>query len=383
MNGVDFGKIRLSYAQTSGEASPYANQVYYTVNNSINGVPAGGFSTQLPNLFLKPYTLSEVEAGVEMKFWGDKFGFDAAVFSRKTQHEIIKGNLDPSTGYNNDYIGTGSTQNRGVEIEVHGTPYKSSTFSWTPSFNFTYVKNKILQTDGITNANITLGTYRPLNANTALVVGLPGPQIMAYDYVRGAGGQIVVDANGIPVQGALKPMGSVIPKIYGGLNNNFTYKQFNLSFLIDYRFGNKILSATSYYSIFRGENKMTLTGRETGVTTGVLADGTANTVNVPAETYWQQTARHISALNVLDGSFIKLRQVTLGYNIPASVLTHTPFYGINLSFVARNLWTIMKRSPNIDPESDFSNLVNYAGIEGTSLPTTKTYGFNLNFKLKN
>lgn len=383
MNGVDFGKIRLSYAQTSGEASPYANQVYYTVNNSINGVPAGGFSTQLPNLFLKPYTLSEVEAGVEMKFWGDKFGFDAAVFSRKTQHEIIKGNLDPSTGYNNDYIGTGSTQNRGVEIEVHGTPYKSSTFSWTPSFNFTYVKNKILQTDGITNANITLGTYRPLNANTALVVGLPGPQIMAYDYVRGAGGQIVVDANGIPVQGALKPMGSVIPKIYGGLNNNFTYKQFNLSFLVDYRFGNKILSATSYYSIFRGENKITLPGRETGITTGVFADGTPNNINVPAETYWQQTARHISALNVLDGSFIKLRQVTLGYNIPASVLTHTPFYGINLSFVARNLWTIMKRSPNIDPESDFSNLVNYAGIEGTSLPTTKTYGFNLNFKLKN
>jgi len=218
----------------------------------------------------------------------------------------------------------------------------------------------------------------------ALVVGLPGPQIMANDYVRNAAGQIVVDGTGIPVKGDLKPMGSTTPKVYGGLNNNFNYKQFNLSFLVDYRFGSKILSATNYYSVFRGLNKSTLAGREGGVVAaGVTANGTPNTVNVDAQTYYQELARRISANNVLNGDFIKLRQVTFGYNIPKSTLMRTPFSGINVSFVARNLWTIMKHSDNIDPESSISNDVRYTGIEGTSLPATRTFGFNLNFKLKN
>lgn len=382
INGLDLGKIRVSYAQTSNDAPAYANAVYYGLANSINGVPAGNFSTQLPNLFLKPFRLKEVEVGTEMKFWGDRLGFDVSYFSRRTSNEIINSTIDPSSGYNNAYIGTGSTQNRGIEVELHGSPVRTTNFNWTPSFNFTYVKNKIVQTDpNVNNPNISFGTYRPLNASTALVVGLPGPQIMANDYVRNASGQIVVDASGLPVQGALKAMGSVVPKIYGGLNNTFNYKRFNLSFLVDYRFGNKVLSATNYYSIFRGLNQLTLDGRETGITTGVTASGAASTTNVGAQTYYQATARRISALNVLDGSFIKLRQVTLGYTFTG--LERTPFSGIGVSLVARNLWTILKHTDNIDPESGFSNDIRYAGIEGTSLPFTRTYGINLNFKFKN
>ncbi|MXV51864.1 SusC/RagA family TonB-linked outer membrane protein [Pedobacter sp. HMF7647] len=382
---LSYGKARLSYSQTSGDPDAYTNTVYYNVNNSINGVPAGGFSTQLPNLFLKPFTLREVEAGLEFKFFGDRLGFDIAYFTRKTKNEIINSTIDPSSGYNNKFIGTGSTQNRGVELEIHGTPVRSASgFVWTPSFNFTYVKNKILQTDGVTNSNVALGTYRPLNASLALVAGLPGPQIMANDYVRDANGKIVVDGTGVPVQGPLQAMGSTIPKYYGGFNNNFVYKQFNLSFLADYKFGNKVLSATNYYSIFRGLNEMTLDGRETGVTVdGVTSTGAANTVNINAQDYYQNLARRISSLNVLDGSFIKLRQVTFGYSLPRNILAKTPFNGITVSFVARNLWTIMKRTDNIDPESGISNDIRYTGIEGTSLPATRTYGFNVNFKFKN
>jgi outer membrane receptor protein involved in Fe transport len=384
INGLDFGKIRVSYAQTSGQpTSLYSTATYYTINNSINGTPAGGFSSQLPNLFLKPYTLDELEFGTEMKFWGDRFGFDVSYFARKTHNEIINGSIDWSSGYTNQYLGTGSTQNRGIEVEIHGTPVKTSTFSWTPSFNFTYVSNKILQTDNFNN-NVGFGTYRPLNASLALVVGMAGPQVMANDYKRNASGQIIYDANGLPEATSLKPMGTTVPKVYGGLNNNFTYKRFNLSFLTDYRFGNKILSATNYYSIYRGLNKMTLVGRENGVVgAGVTESGAANTTNVDAQTYYQALAQRVSALNVLDGSFIKLRQVTFGYTLPGSTLSGTPFSSIQLSLVARNLWTIMKHTDNIDPESGFSPDIRYAGIEGTSLPATRTFGFNLNFKFKN
>jgi TonB-linked SusC/RagA family outer membrane protein len=388
MDGVDLGKIRLSFAQTSADASAYANRVYYDLNNSLNGLPTAGFSDQLPNLFLKPFTLKEIEAGLEMKFWGDRLGFDLTLFSRKTSNEIINGNLDWSSGYQHRYIGTGSTQNRGIELEIHGTPVRKGGFSWTPSFNFTYVKNKILQTDGITNDNIGFGRFRPSASSgiavTALVVGLSGPQILATDYKRDAAGNIVFDAAGLPQRGDLKAMGSTIPKIYGGLNNTFNYKQFNLGFLIDYRFGAKVLSATEYYSISRGLNKLTLDGRESGVVgAGVTESGSPNTVSVQAQTYYQALARNVGAVDVLDGSFIKLRQLTLGYTINSTILRGTPFSSIGISAVARNLWTIMKHTDNIDPESGFSNDVRYAGIEGSSLPFARTYGLNVNFKFKN
>ncbi|NOW94079.1 SusC/RagA family TonB-linked outer membrane protein [Mucilaginibacter sp. SG564] len=382
---LDFGKLRVSYAQTSGEPSDtYITSQYYTINNSVNGVPTAGFSNTLPNLFLKPYTLTESEIGIDLKFLNGRLGLDAAFFHRKTRNEIIKGDLDISSGFTTRFIGTGSTQNNGIEIELNGTPFKTANFVWGPSFNFTFVQNKILQTDGTPqSANISFGTYRPLNAATALVKGLPGPQIMANDYLRNTNGQIIFDTNGLPVAGPRIPMGSVVPKIYGGFNNNFTYKNLNLSFLVDYRFGNKILSATNYNSIYRGLNKLTLVGREDGVVgDGVTLSGAKNTVSVPAENYYQALARNISALNVLDGSFIKLRQVTLGYTFSKGLLRSSPIEGITVSLVGRNLWTIMKHSDNIDPESGFSPDIKYAGIEGASLPPTHTYGINLNIKLK-
>lgn len=382
---LSYGKFRASYAVVSGEpANPYSTSQYYSVGSAIQGITTGSFSSTLPNLFLKPYTLSEFEIGTELKFYKNRLGLDLAYFNRKTNNEIINGSLSEATGFSNQQIGTGSTQNSGLEALVMGVPVETGGFKWTTSFNFTWIKNKIVEINGSGSPDqqLGLGTYRPLNANTALIKGLPGPQIMAYDYTYDAQGRIVVDAGGIPVQAAARtPMGSVLPKIYGGFNNELSYKNFNLSFLFDYRFGNKVLSATNYYTIFRGLNQITLEGRETGVVAaGVTKDGATNTVKVAAQDYYQNLARRISALNVMDGSFIKLRQVTLGYSINPKFLGKTPIKAIELSFVGRNLLTLLKYTDNIDPEAGFSPILNYAGIEGNSLPSTRTYGLNLNVK---
>ena len=383
---LSYGKLRASYAQTSGEpGEAYITSSYYSVGSTINGITTGSFSSSLPNLFLKPFTLSEVEIGAELKFFDDRLGFDIAYFHRQTKNEIIGGSLSPTTGYSSQYIATGSTLNNGLELLVTGAPVRGTNFNWDVSFNLTTLKNKILDIYGPESNNTTLnqGTYRPLNANTALVKGLPGPQIMAYDYVRDDNGNIVIDAGGIPVQGPKVPMGSVLPNLYGGLNNEFSYKSFNVSFLIDYKYGNKILSGTNYYAMYRGLDKRTLPGREGGVVAdGVLENGSPNTTNVEAQTYYQETIKRISALNVLDGSFIKLRQVTIGYTIPQRVFGKLPFEGITISLVGRNLATLMKNSDNIDPESAISSQINFSGIEGNSLPATRTYGFNVNFKFK-
>lgn len=381
-SALNFGKLRASFAQTSGEPTdPYQTAVYYGVNNSINGIASGGFSSSLPNLFLKPFVKTEVEVGTELKFFNSRLGLDLALYTQKTKNEIMNGDLSWSTGYSNNVIANGSIQNRGIEVQLNGTPVKTRNFDWDVSLNYTYVKNKVLKTDEAGN-NISLGTYRPLNANTAFIVGLPGPQILAHDYTYDSKGQIVVDASGLPVQGGLIPMGSVLPKYYGGLNNSLTFKNINLSFLLDYNFGNKILSATSYYSIYRGLNKLTLAGRDGGITTGVTADGAPNTFMATAQDYYQRLAT-ISKVNVLNGDYIKLRQVTLGYTFGDNYFRNVPiFSAIQISLVARNLITLLKHSDNIDPEAGFNASLAYAGIEGTSLPTTRTFGFNVNFKFK-
>lgn len=380
---ISYGKIRASYAKTSGEPqNAYQTAVYYSVGSAINGTSTGSFSGTLPNLFLKPYTLAEFEVGAEVKFLKNRLGFDVAYFTRKSSNEIMNANISWATGYNNSVIANGSIENKGVEVLVTGSPVKSRNFSWNMSVNFTSIKNQVLKTD-VAGNNLGLGTYRPLNANTAYVIGLAGPQIMAHDYTYGVKGQIVVDASGLPIQGGLIPVGSVLPKIYGGVKNDFSYKNFDLSFLIDYNFGNKVLSATKNYAVARGLDKETLVGRETGINVGgVHTDSTANTVTASAESYYRRLA-DISKFNALNGDYIKLRQVTLGYTVSEKALSGFPlFSSIQISLVARNLLTLLKHTDNIDPEAGFSSTINYAGIEGTSLPSTRSFGINANFKFK-
>jgi hypothetical protein len=397
---LNYGKLRVAYAQTSGEpfngpnntnSGTYQTALYYGVANGINGVPVGLLNgagnnvnnlPTLPNLFLKPFVLTEIEFGTEMKFFNSRLGIDASYFAHKTKHEIQQATLSQATGYSNTYVATGSTQNRGVEVQLTGVPIQTSSFKWNITFNFSHINNKILETDEAGNS-LTQGTYRPLNANTAFIKGLAGPQIMARDYTYDSKGNIVVDGSGLPIANTtLKPFGSVLPTTYGGLRNEFTYKNWNLAFLIDYNYGNKILSATSYYTIYRGLNKMTLAGRDAGITTGVTSGGAANTVTATAQAYYQALAS-VSRVNVLNGDYIKLRQLTLGYTIPEKMLGNIPlFRAIDVSLVGRNLWTIMKHSDNIDPEAQFAGSVKYAGIEGTGIPSTRTFGFNVNFKFK-
>ena len=382
---LSFGKLRASYATTSGEpAAAYGTSVYYAVGNAINGVATGNFNEQLPNLFLGPFTKTELELGLELRFFGNRLGFDAAYYTQKTHNEIMPANYSWATGYSRGVVGTGSVQNRGLELQINGTPIRTSKFTWNASLNLTSVHNKILHTDE-SNQPIALGQNRATlgNAITAFVVGQAGPQIQAYDYKYGANGQIVVDAAGLPAQGNLINMGTVLPTLYGGLNNDFTFGAFNLSFLVDYNYGNKILSATENYSYRRGLNKATLPGRETGITTGVTADGATNTVSARAQDYYTALANNVTKLSVVNGDFIKMRQLTFGYNLPTRLLEKVPLIrAINISVVGRNLFYFMKQAKNIDPEASFGSNLTYSGIEGGNLPATRNYGVNLNIKFK-
>ncbi|MEH6407458.1 MAG: SusC/RagA family TonB-linked outer membrane protein [Leeuwenhoekiella sp.] len=377
IDALDFAKVRASYAVTSGEpGSEYGTSFYYSSGNSINGIPTGSVPSSLPNLGLKPFTTDEVEVGLDLKFFNNRLGLDLAYFKKTTHDEIQNASYSWAAGFSSGVVATGSIENQGLEILLTGVPIRTENFSWSSSVNMSSIKNKVLKT-GPDNSPINLGSNRATlgNAVTSFVVGESGPQIRAYDYAYNDDGSIQVDASGLPVRGELKNYGSVLPKFYGGWNNKFTYKNFNLSFLIDFNYGNKVISATEYYSIYRGLNKSTLEGRETGITNnGITAD---------AESYYRALAQNVTSTSIVDGDFIKLRQMSIGYSFPTEMFSKTPFLeGLDISLVGRNLAILMRKAKNIDPESSFGSTINYLGIEGSSLPSTRSFGLNVNLKIK-
>ena len=370
----------MAWANTSGDTDPYQTQLYYSISGNNNGFPIGVINNaNVPNGNLQPYRLNEFEVGLEARLLKNRLSVDLAWFKRKTIEEIVSIPASITSGYSGATINIGEMENQGVEFLITGAVLKKAAFTWNSSLNLTKLNNKVLKLAEGQN-NLALGESRSQNAYVQHVVGKPASQVMAFDYKRDANGSIIFDANGLPQQGKLEPMGSGYNDFFGGWNNDFTYKNFSFGFLIDFKSGGKIFSATDFYATDAGLHKMTLVGRETGIVgDGVNPAGTKNTVNAKAWDYYGALASNVSSAFVYKADFIKLRQVVIGYNIPGSVFGKFPIQGMNISLVGRNLAVLKKDTPNIDPESNYTNGI-AQGLELAGVPPFRSYGLNLNIK---
>ncbi|MBS1681713.1 MAG: SusC/RagA family TonB-linked outer membrane protein [Bacteroidetes bacterium] len=379
---LSFGKFRASWANTTGNPNdPYITNLYYGINLANNGHPIGVINnTSIPNTTIKPYIMSEVELGLDLRFFENRLGLDVAYYNRQTTKGIVNISTSVAAGYTNASVNTASLQNSGIELMLRGTPVKTSNLTWNVTLNFTNNMNKVTDiANGATD--ITIGTSRSQNAFINHQVGKAASQVMAFDYMRDANGNPVFDANGLPLQGKLKAYGSGYHSTIGGLLNEFNYKGFNIGFLIDYKFGGKIFSATDYYAYQYGLHKNTLVGRDTEsiVGKGVDTNGQPNTVAQTPWNYYSVLANNVSSQFVYDASFIKLRQLTIGYKLPNEWFAKSPIKSATFSLVGRNLLILMKHTPNIDPESNYNNTA-AQGLELAGVPPTRTMGFNLNLK---
>jgi len=370
---LDFGKLRAGWANVGGGANnPYLTLLNYgLLPEQLKGMPLGTITnTSTPNSDLKPSDASELEIGTELRTLGSRLNFDIAWYNKLSKNEIVPAPASITSGYEGAVLNIGEIRNKGVEVLITGIPVKMKNFTWTSSLNFAENTNTVLDL-AAGQSSLPVATSRTGNGFTADIVGKAADQVEAFDYKYDANGKIVVDpATGIPVQGALKSYGSAIGKWSGGFTNEFNFGHVDLSFLIDTKLGGKVFSGTEYYAYEDGLTKSTLPGRETGF---------ANNTSTPttAENYYTTLGNNVSGLFVENASFIKLRQVTLGYNFPASLFNNA-IQGINLSLVGRNLFYLMKKTTDIDPEAGYSTYSQ--GLElGEQLPT-RTYGLSLNVK---
>ncbi|HWK07631.1 MAG TPA: SusC/RagA family TonB-linked outer membrane protein [Puia sp.] len=383
MPSMDLGKLRLSYASVGGAAdAPYQTLQSYGIQGTLN-VPSGvypiGYAgsatvpTTVPNSGLKPSQRQEFEIGTEMDFFKNRLRVDVAAFQKKVIDDIVPVTIDLSSGYNSALLNVGTLRVNGIELELGGMPVKTASFSWDIDLNATYNSSKILSLGG--QPQITLGSATPDWGSIAYIqqiVGKPAQQIIAQSPALDGNGNIIINpASGSPDPSAsgTKDYGSAISPWAAGITNTFKYGHFSLSFLIDGKFGGKLFSNSNFVAYTQGLSKETLPGR----------DQTFGTDNVYPATYYGNWANADQGKFVYDASFIKFRQIVFGYDFPTKMFNNK-IHGVRISFVTRNVFTIKKHVPNVDPETNYSASIYSQGLESAAVPYSRTFGLNLNVK---
>ncbi len=384
---LNFGKIRAAYAEVGSDADvgAYSNVLFYGINNNLfGGQPVGGpTGTNLPNPNMRPMRIGEAEVGFELAMFQSRVSLDMAFYRKLTTDQIVSAQISDASGFVNTSINSGQSVNKGVEMLLTLVPMENSNFTWETTFNAAYNVTEVLSllTD-TPGERITVGTH-VFNGELRQIVGMEMGQVAGFGFKRDEQGRKIFGANGLPLRtNDMVNFGSALPNWVGGVNNSFNYKGVMLSFLIDFKLGNTMLSGTNFNAVRHGLHKMTLEGREGGVVgDGVNEAGETNTVVAPVQSYWEIVRSQALVEPVIyNGGYWKLRQITLGYDFTKHLPENQPFKSVKLNFVANNVFMIKKWVDNIDPESFGYSSDNLVGMESTGLPSTRGLGFNLNVK---
>ncbi len=390
---LSFGKLRAAYAQVgSDNVNPYSNALYYAVdNNSFPNpsgqlVPVGGINTgTVPNKNLRPLRIQEAEAGIELKLFDNKIGFDFTYYHKTTDDQILAAQISDASSYTSKLINVGRSVNQGLEMLLTFAPVVTKDFRWDLSANASYNTSRVLKlglSDNDTVITVNSGGGRTLNQ----VVGKPLSQIYTFTYLRDAQGRKVFDAkSGLPLRNNVQQnFGSALPKYFGGITNTFTYRGLSLSTLIDFKLGHKMIAGRNINYVRHGLSKRTLPGRDLGyvIGEGVNPNGEINQTKTAVQPFYESiNPLGINEDFVFNAGFWKLRQISLGYDFTKLLGERSFITGLKLNAVANNVLIIKKWTENMDPEEALNSSDNAVGLDfWPGLPPTRSVGFNLNVR---
>ncbi len=407
-NILPYGKIRLSYAQVGSDTDPYQLGLVYTKSKFTYPGFTIGFidNTTIPNKNLKPTRTNSFEVGFETKFLNNRIGLD--FYNQISKDQIMGMASSWATGYPYRLINAGEIQNQGVEIALNTRPLIIGDFSWDLGINFSKNNNKVRKlVDDMDMFELEKASW--LDVQVAAKVGENFGSIVGPDFQRNDNGDILIDpATGLPMYDKSNHvLGNASWDWTGGLSTTFHYKNFGLTALFDVKVGADLYSMSARAAHESGKSLATLTGREewykseeerqaagiakgdaswtpTGgfVAPGVIdnGDGTyrPNDIKINPEDYWMSVCRNAPSMFIYDNSYIKCREITLTYQFPKKWLGKV-VQDMSLSFVTRNPFIVWKNIPDIDPDSNYNNTTGM-GLEYGSLPSRKSFGFNLYVK---
>lgn len=393
---IDFLKIRGNYAETAGGAQDaYQLALNYEIFGQGHlGQPLGRISGgTVPNANLVPWNKSEIEFGLDARLFGNRLSIDLALYSNETTNDIVNVTTSVASGFGAASANLGRIENKGVELLLSGTPIRTEDLNWTTSFNLAFNESLVAATNA-DDSPIGLDEPRTRNVRIQHIVGQRYGTIFGTSFVRDNDGNIVydIDGDGVPIarQGDRKILGNGVPPLTLGFSNSLRYKNFNLSFLIEGKFGGQLFSGTNTVAYGTGLHKATLEGRENGLSVsgidgasfdGDTGTGTAFTTTVDPEnlSIYYGRVNDIAEFFVEDSDYIRFRQLSIGYTLPSEILEKTFLNSVTVNLIGQNLFFISRNIDNVDPESAY-NAGNSQGLEYFGVPTTKGYGLSVNVK---
>lgn len=379
-NTLSYIKLRGAIAQVGNDADPYQLATVFVGNsNKFGSLPLYTLDGTIANANLKPEKTRSTEGGAELGFFDGRITLDMSVYTKETTDQIVNLRVSSTSGFTSKAINAGKIRNTGFEALASVTPLSNPRgLNWTSSFNYSQNRGKVVSLfPGLTT--IVLGSS--WTANIEARVNEPYGAIFGYPFLRdSASGQLLL-SGGLPQQGKKSVLGNVQPRWTGGWTNDFKYKAVSLTALLDFHMGGKIFSVSNMFGNYTGVFANTIEGREVDwnkpgkVIKGIDQDtGKPNTTKVTAEDYYQSLFE-IHEPFVYDDSYMKLREVRVGVDLPQRWIRRLNAQSLNVSFIGRNLWT-RTDVPNIDPEFTYTT-GNFQGIEFAALPNARSLGISL------
>ncbi|MDB0041163.1 SusC/RagA family TonB-linked outer membrane protein [bacterium] len=388
---VSFLKLRGGYSQVAGGAdNPYSLSLSYgIVGQGHLGASLGQITgSTIPNSEITPFEKNETEFGVDIRMFDNKLSIDATYYDNETLGDIVGVSASQTSGYGAALANLGNISNKGIELLIKGEIMRTDDFAWNASINYSKNTSEVVSTNDA-GGNIAIGNPRDLETgiNVTHIVGEQWGALYGNSYERDSQGRIVHIMQGgtpVPKIGGKKILGFGVAPESIGIGSTFRYKDFNASILVEGKMGGSYYSGTNNWYKVYGLHKDTVPagGREAGFTPdGVMEDGTVITTSIPhskIEDYWSQTLS-IGEENIYSSDYMRLRQLSIGYNVPSSMLKGSFISDANVSLIGRNLFLLSNSSENIDPESSYS-AGNAVGLERAGMPVPRTIGLNINLK---
>ena len=387
-----FAKVRASYAEVGNDLDPYQLYNNFTVGKDENGNTTAAPGNVLYDSSVRSELIKSWEAGFDIRFFNNRLGLDAAWYKTNATRQLLNLPMDPFSGYSSRKVNAGNIQNEGVEISLNGLILDNPKgLSWNSTAQFSLNRNKIIDLyPGVTLYDIkTLDAIQIVAVQGSYYGDIYGQTFQRVEDKNDPNyGKIIVGEDGLPlITTGKSKVGNQSPDWMLGWTNSFSYKGFNLSFLVDFRIGGDLYSATASNLYTRGNATGTVVNGERQdfiVPNSVVQTPngyTENKVPVTHQNYWERigsTGNYgLPEMYTYDATNIRLRNITLGYDFNKAMLKNTPFQRLRLSATCNNVWMIHYNLPGIDPESVSATNTNATGFENGAAPTSRSFTFNV------
>lgn len=384
-NLLNFGKLRLSYAQAGSDASAYLTKAGYSIwNTGYNGQSFAWIQGNIPSSNLKNELKTSWEVGAELRLLKNRMSIDFTYYSASTKNQIMQVQIPAPTGFGSKLVNSGEVSNKGVELFVAGTPLQNTNgLSWDIALNLSNNKSKIVS---LYPGLATQILYSDGEVAIEARPGEPYGNIVGFKYRRLDDGRLLLDANGrVQADDKRSILGNIQPKWLAGLTNTISYKGFVLSALVDIRNGGQIYSLSAYDQYTKGTGVFTENG-DNLVEDGVIQNASggydkSTKVLIRQDYYAMKVWSGAREALVLSASYVALREVTFGYNFKSSLLSKIKINSARLSVVGRNLFYIHRdplfKTMGLTPEAAFAPTAVAQGYETSGVPSTRSIGFNL------